>query len=170
MGRDKPSNNTGSGGDAGRDGDDFAPRPSFMSRVGNGIGYQSGYSRLGTFLPLRQEDGDFMTFGDMRFLVDYAGRLGGSVGLGHRIYSEYLTAPSVPISTATCEIPIWRLSAKSAVASKPWGSGGTSAATSTSPSGCNRRGPTLLFLLRSDPGRQLHLFHRLKQTNQTMTA
>jgi hypothetical protein len=37
---------------------------------------------------MRQEAGDFLTFGDMRFLMDYAGRVGGSAGLGHRIFSE----------------------------------------------------------------------------------
>ena len=67
----------------------YIPRVGLRYHSPGGIGHHSAYLSFEGFLPAWQSDGQFVTFGDLRFLL-YHGRLGMNLGAGQRFYSETL--------------------------------------------------------------------------------
>ncbi|MEB3231633.1 MAG: right-handed parallel beta-helix repeat-containing protein [Leptolyngbyaceae bacterium] len=59
----------------------FSAQHSFNS-------YTNGVTRLGGWIPLRQQEGENVTFTEPQFNVDNEGHLGGSVLIGHREYDD----------------------------------------------------------------------------------
>lgn len=54
--------------------------------VGNGVGYQDSFTRLGMFLPLWENDGTTLLFTDVQPLLDNRGNFGSNIGLGFRYF------------------------------------------------------------------------------------
>ncbi len=67
----------------------FDPKLRVDNRSGGLMGYNSGYTSLGGFLPL-EIDPNNLLFADLRVLLTNDGDTGGNVGFGHRRYTpEY---------------------------------------------------------------------------------
>ncbi len=65
----------------------FTPRIGITHRT-RGYGYNRGYSSLDTFVPLFQDDVNWMTAFQGNFIVDNGGELGGNMGFVNRKYVE----------------------------------------------------------------------------------
>jgi len=54
--------------------------------IGQGIGYQDSFTRLGIFLPIWENNGTALLFTDVQPLLDNLGNFGSNVGLGFRYF------------------------------------------------------------------------------------
>lgn len=54
--------------------------------IGDGIGYEDSFTRLGIFLPLHERNGTTLLFTDVQPLLDNHGNFGSNIGLGYRYY------------------------------------------------------------------------------------
>ncbi len=68
----------------------YNPRISAAYQSGDGVGYEEGYWRLNSFVPLAHWNEERLLFVDLHALFDENGAVGGNFGIGKRIYDENL--------------------------------------------------------------------------------
>lgn len=70
--------------------DGYHLRYTVRHDIGNGLGYEDSFTRLGVFLPLWEEGNQRLWFADLQPFVDNKGNFGANAGGGYRIYSSTL--------------------------------------------------------------------------------
>jgi len=64
----------------------FPVRYTVRHDMGDGVGYQDSFTRLGMFLPIWESYGTQLLFTDVQPFLDNNGNFGSNVGLGYRYY------------------------------------------------------------------------------------